>query len=412
MARWKTTRVVLVGLLGLLLAVVPLVGACAPGITPTPTNASKEATPAQQVAPLQVEKSPGGYDVVPLEYDEIVVAAVQMNAGPVDPNDPEPGIQRNLERMLYLCDAATAWPPEFGGGPLKLIAFPEFTLSGYDTTWTREDWLRIATMVPGPETEAIGQKAKELDCYIEFANYTQDPDWPGHFFNTSIIVSPEGEVIHQHWKAYAGFPGIGIEYATTVHDVLDEFVERYGWEAVWPVARTPIGNIATFVCSEGFAPETARAFAFNGAEILVRSIGGGAYNYGPGVGDCRLRMISDCAASGVYGVYANGGPAITMAGKGVAENVCGGGTMIIDPSGRILKQAEDSREQIIKASIPIASFRTKHSIPNIRTEIYVPILEQHPGLCPPNLYTLYEEEYGELPPDIGAAGQWSLKHAR
>ncbi len=348
------------------------------------------------------------YATVPLKLDEIRVAAVQMNSKPVDTRDPGKDINANLNHMLFLCEAAFTWPPD--PRPINLIAFPEFTLTGFDTMRTREDWLRIAIMVPGPETERIGQKAKELGCYIEFASHTQDPDWPGHFFNTSLIVGPEGRVIHQHWKAYYNFPGAGcLEYSTSVHDVLDAFVERYGWEAVWPVARTDIGNIATFICSEGFAPETARAFAMNGAEIIIRSIANGGYAYHdlPGVGDIRIRMRSDCIASDVYGIYANSdGGAILIGGKHMVESAGGGGSMIIDPSGLILAEANDTREQIVHATIPIASFRAKHQVPRIRTEIYAPVLEQHPGYVPPNLYADY------LPVDAQDALQWSLKHLR
>jgi predicted amidohydrolase len=346
------------------------------------------------------------YKTVPLDHNEIRVAAVQMNPQLIDPQNPSKGIKANLNHMLDLCDSAIIWPPT--PEPLHLLAFPEFTLTGFDTLWTREDWLRIAIMVPGPETERIGKKAKELNCYIVFASHTQDPEWPGHFFNTSLIVSPEGKVIHTHWKAYAGFPG-PLEYSTTVHDVLDEFVERYGWEAVWPVAKTPIGNIATYVCSEGFAPETARAFAMNGAEILVRCIAncGGLIEENPGIADQRLRMRSDCSSSHLYGIYTNSqGSDIYINGKRQVQNASGGGSMVIDPYGRILIEANDSLEQICHATIPIASFRAKHQAPRIRTEIYQPVLEQHPGRFPPNLYQNY------LPKDTKDALQWSLKHAR
>ncbi len=344
------------------------------------------------------------YDVVPLKFDEIRVASIQMNPTPVDPKDPQKGIQQNLEHMLSLCDAAVMWPPDPRG--VQLMVFPEFTLTGFNTLWTREDWMKIAIMVPGPETDRIGQKAKELGSHIVLSTHTRDVSWPGHFFNTSLIISPEGKVIHTHWKAY-GVPG-WLEYSTTVHDVLDKFVERYGWGAVWPVAKTDIGNIATFVCAEGFAPETARAFAMNGAEILVRCIANeGGRSEIPEVSDQRLRMRSDCAASHLYGIYTNSqGGSILINGKHTAENCGGGGSMIVDPYGRILNEANDSLEQIVHAIIPIKSFRSLHRTPSLRTELYVPVLEQHPGRFPPNLYSDY------LPADLLDARQWALKHAR
>ena len=161
-------------------------------------------------------------------------------------------------------------------------------------------------------------------------------------------------------------------------------------------------------CSEGHFPETARAFAFNGAEILVCSTANsGAITDFPGVGSRTIRMRSDCAASHLYGVFVDStGSGIRFRGKSLPENASGGGSMVVDPFGRILQKANDSREQAPRATIPIGFFRAKHEIPMIRTEIYVPVLQQHPGRVPPNLYSKY------LPRDAEDALCWSLQHAR
>jgi len=340
------------------------------------------------------------YDRVPLEADEVWMAAIQMNPEPIDPQHPERGIKGNLDHMLELCEATCAYPLR----QPRLLVFPEFTLNGFNDLWTRKDWMRIAIHVPGPETEAIGKKCKELNCYIAFASYTQEADWPDHFSNCSILVGPEGKVLHRHWKAYGGFPGT-LEYGTTVHDVLDEFIERYGWGAVWPVSRTPIGNIATCTCSEGMVPETARAFGLNGAEIICRCIGGGGTGQAPG-DQFVTQFRADCAFSNIYGIYANGGSGASVRGAPRFETHRGGSSMIVDPNGAILCQAADTREQPITAPIPIGLFRQNHRISRIRTEIYVPAYEQHPGYVPPNLYSEY------LPKDVNDAMQWSLKHIR
>lgn len=407
MTKWKLSTVVL----ALVLVVILTVGFV---LTPAKVEVTRaswlESARDVTTQSADLSLSPGGYEVVPLVKDWINVAAVQMNPKGVDTSTPatiKKSVKENVDHMLELCDAAFYWPP----GHKDLLVFPEFSLTGFEVYWTRADWLNIAISVPGPETERIGEKAKALNCYIAFGAHTTDPDWPGHFFNCSVIIGPDGEVILTHWKAYGGFPGIGIEYSTTVHDVLDEFVDRYGWDAVWPVARTPIGNLSSMICSESFAPETARAFAFNGMEILIRCIAGagpGLTGYDPG--KHIIQFQAQCAASGVYGVSSNCG-AWKTPGR-LTETAGGGGSVIVGPDGRILVQALDTREQVITASIPIAHLRARHRIPNIRTELYVPGYEQHPGQYPPNLYTLYEDEYGYLPPDIGEARRWSLEHAR
>ncbi len=338
------------------------------------------------------------YEVVPLKYNDITVATIQMKTKTVDPKNPKPAVKENVDHLCHLADAAFMWPR----GPKHLLCFPEFCLTGWSFDWTREDYLRIAIELPGEETEIIGKKAKQLNCYMAVACHTKENDWPGHYSHTSFIVSPEGKVIHRHWKAHRD-PGRG-EWATTVHDVLDEFVERYGWDAVWPVARTDIGNIATFICSEGFQPETARAFAFKGAEILVRLISGGAYVYSeaPFAGDPRITMRSYSMENSVYGIYCCGG----LWAQQLYENAMGGSSMIIDPNGRILKQSESPHETVISDIIPIAYFRQRHSIPFVRKELYDRVYAEHVGKYPPNMYSEY------LPKDAMDANTYARRKAR
>jgi len=360
-----------------------------------------------------------GYEVVPLAYEEIKVAAMQLVSLPVDDKNPSEGIDRNLQRMMAMCDKAKGH---------QLLVFPEFTLTkgqpGFCMNWTREQWLRVAIKAPGPEIEVIGDKAKEMNAYIVFASYTQEPDWPGHFMNSSMIVAPSGKLIHKHWKAYYGYAGIGIEYATTVFDVLTEFVKKYGWDQVWPVAKTPVGNLATYICSEGMWQESARSMAINGAEILCRSYGGG------GLGNKRGKFMTefrgDCAYNDCWGIYGNNGDP----NPGTPETSWGGSCMIVDPYGNIVAQAKGIGEEIVSATIPIGESRTPgkykfghapgnaHMTPTtyrggLRTELFAPMYLKHQGQFPPDLLTFYQQHNnGQLPPDYATTRKWYFDHAR
>ncbi len=290
--------------------------------------------------------------------------------------------------------------------------------------WTREDWLRVAVMVPGPETQAIAQRAKQHNCYICFSSYFQLPDWPGHFMNGSIILGPSGEIIYTHWKHYFGYPGIGLEYATNVFDVLDDFVERYGWDAVTPVVRTPIGNLAGYVCSESFFnSEIARVYAFKGVEVLCRSYGG--HGWATWNGRCIHTVQGDCAYNLVWAVACNGG---NSEEPDEPRNSPWGSSMIVDPCGNIVAMSDTIREDILTFTIPIGEFRTeanrydfygnRHLTPctyrgGVRAELFMPEYEKYLGQFPPNLMTKYQKEHdGELPPDFKTTREWYFKHAR
>ncbi|MFC2032012.1 nitrilase-related carbon-nitrogen hydrolase [Chloroflexota bacterium] len=358
-----------------------------------------------------------------LAYQDIKVAAVQMAPERVrDTNNPRPVIERNLRHMLEMCDEAAAQG-------CQLMVFPEFTLTrgeepGFCRIWTREEWLKIAIVIPGLEIQAIGQKAKQHRCYICFSSYFQLPDWPGHFMNGSIMLGPSGDVIYVHWKHYFGYPGIGMEYATTAFDVLDEFVDRYGWDAVTPIVRTPIGNLAGYVCSESFFnSEIARVYAFKGAEVLCRSYGG--HGWGLWHGRCIHTLQGDCAQNLVWCVASNHGN--TNDPDNPLDSPSGS-SMIVDPCGNIVAMSKTIREDIVTYTIPIAEFRTeanrydKFSNPHftpatyrggVRTELFIPEYKQHPGQFPPNLLTKYQIEHsGELPPDYKTTRFWYFKHAR
>ena len=108
-----------------------------------------------------------------------------------------------------------------------------------------------------------------------FGSYAKDRDWPNHVLSITTIIDPRGEVVGRHWKArnIKGLFGRFEVFTTTIYDVLDEYVEKYGREEVVPVTRTPVGNICT--TSTQLEPEIIRAFALRGGEIMLRTATGG-----------------------------------------------------------------------------------------------------------------------------------------
>ncbi|MFC2067786.1 nitrilase-related carbon-nitrogen hydrolase [Chloroflexota bacterium] len=352
--------------------------------------------PGELIEPITDQRG-GNYPRVPLEADEVRVCPVQFTSSwDIDPKNPKPEIQNNLDNMLTLATkAATAGAGVLGS---KLLVFPEFTITGYNFSWTREDWAKIAIEVPdGEELLAIRNKSKELGVYIAFASHTKHRDWPGHFFNSSMIVDDKGELIHWHWKPYSFSSGpSAFEWGTTVHDVLDEFIKRYGWDAVWPVAKTPIGNIATMTCSESFTPEHARMFALQGVEFLCLCIGGGGPENDHGKFMTNFR--ASCFTAGSYGIYSSSG---------------NGGSMVVNPLGQILNQAVDRADTTgITYRIPIAHLRNtwKPSLVglcDIRTDMIVPQYLRYAGRTPPNLYS----DYG-VPYDGKEAAKLAAQHKR
>ncbi len=192
------------------------------------------------------------------------VACLQTRSRAVDVHDAkkrDEGTRANILRIFDLIDYVTA----FGASDVKLIVTPEYAINARWNKMSVEDWMRISTTIPGPYTDLIAEKAKELKLYIAANMMEVHPDFPGRFFNCSFLIGPDGKLLIKHWKndnnAWV-FP------YTTPADIYTQFVAKYGREALFPVARTELGGIGLLTCGELGYPENARCTMMNGAEIL------------------------------------------------------------------------------------------------------------------------------------------------
>lgn len=349
--------------------------------------------PAGEGAPSVAKQ--GRYAVAPLRQEAINVSAIQSRVNAVDVRNLEPTMKANLDHVLQLIDyaqgSAEAWGGErLWGAKQDLICMHEFPIQGFQP-WTRAELNRVAIDLPGPESEAIGARAKKYDCYIAFGCYAREKDWPNHVINMSVIVGPDGQVVSKQWKArnILGLFGAGALIGTTVYDVLDRYVEMYGWDATIPIARTDIGNIA--MTAVGMEPMLYACQALKGAEILILTVTGGTN---------AEAAIATARANRVYCVGV--GNAVTPNNIGFAEAAGSRdeGTVVVDPRGTPLARSSNHHEDIVSARVPIADFRKTRRFPEYPMALFLPVLQQYEPTFEPNAFleslpNTYEEA-GEL----------------
>ncbi len=315
----------------------------------------------------------GRYAAVDLAKDSVRLGVVQSRVRGVRVSNHRQDIRANLAHMLELIDNAFHFV-----NSADILFFHEFPVTGWNT-WTRQEILKFALEIPGEETEEIGKKAREHGCYVVFGSYARDQNWPNHVLSITTVIGPDGEIVDKHWKARnikGAFPGVEL-FTTSIYDVLDEYVEMYGADAVLPVTRTPYGNIAT--SSVQREPEIFRAFAIKGAEIVLRTATGG---FTP------EDMQATSMYNGVYTAVCNN--AVSPDNPGFYDNAGGGGSTIYDPRGRVLAQADNAFEQMVAATIPIAQYRRRNRQPTMHSELYMPVLEAYRNPYGPNLFVDYQ----------------------
>lgn len=371
------------------------VGLAAGAATLAQSAAAQQQT-AQATGPggtaISVAKR-GVYETTPLRQDSINVSAIQSRVRGVDLKNLKKTMDANIKHVTDLIDYAQGSADEWGGERLwgakqDLICMHEFPIQGFQP-WNRKELNRIAFELPGPEVAAIGAKAKKYGCYIAFGCYAKEKDWPDHVINMSVIVGPTGEIVSKQWKArnILGLFGEGALIGTTVYDVLDRYVEMYGWDATLPIARTDIGNIA--MTAVGAEPMLYQCLALKGAEIMILTVTGGTN---------ADSAIAAARASRTYCVGVGNSVSPDNIGFAEAAGSKDEGTAIIDPRGTPLARSANHHEDIVSARVPIADFRKTRRFPEYPMALMLPVFQQYQPLFQPNAFLQ------SLPADYQEAG--------
>ena len=341
---------------------------------------SQAATNAPGAGSIAVAQR-GSYEKVALKQDFINVADIQSQLYSIDLRDKAATNKRNLQRVLRLIDLAQNSPEEWNGerrwgSKVDLICMHEFPIQGFQP-WTRKELNQIAYELPGPESEAIGERAKRYGCYISFGCYAKEKDWPDHVINMSVLVGPDGKIVSKQWKArnILGLFGDGALIGTTVYDVLDRYVEMYGWDAVLPVARTDIGNIA--ITAVGAEPMLYTCLGLKGAEVLVLSVTGGSN---------AESAIQTARANRLYTIGVGNAVSPNNIGFPESSGTRDEGTVIVDPRGTVLAKTDNHHEDIITARVPIADFRKTRRVQELPMALMLPVFQQYQPTFQPNAF--------------------------
>lgn len=172
-----------------------------------------------------------------------------------DWDDPETGVAENRDNMCALLERAAEFDPDF-------ISFPELALvngaRGDDVPYET-----VAEPVPGPTTEAIGERAQSLDSYVLVPMYERNGD---DVYNAVAFVGPDGDVRGTYRKI-----------ATTASSM--EKGLSPGSEV--PVWETEFGTVGALICWDARYPELAAVLGAKGANLVFHpTLGSGHRQFG------------------------------------------------------------------------------------------------------------------------------------
>ena len=256
---------------------------------------------------------------------QIKVAAAQM--GPNNEGTPREAI---VERMLALLEAAVR-------DGVELLVYPEMALTTYFPKKIRKDFDQFfETEVPPKSLEPLLRRAAEARVAVH-VGFCEKAD--GRYFNTALLTDRTGRLCGTFRKIHLP----GTKAPDGVAQVYEPYYFAHGDTGyrVWDCAGAKVG-IA--ICQDRRYPESYRALALQGAEIIL--IG---YNT-PGSA-LALDLNDLCMRAGAY---ANACWVVGVAKAGVEDGVeLIAGSSVINPLGQIIAKASTTGDELIAARIDL-----------------------------------------------------------
>jgi predicted amidohydrolase len=204
---------------------------------------------------------------------------------------------------------ATAYVEDAVRQGVELIVFPECMDTGYLFD-SPEHCRALAETVPnGPFLKALSMLAKKYAIYVASGITEWDPE-KEKIFNSGIMFNRKGEVICHYHK----------QFLATHDQNWFAFGERG-----CPVVETDLGRIGLLICFDGRIPEIFRAMAMQDADIIVDMANFFAMDQADMWGPARS--------------YENGVWLVAATKAGWERSIYyPGGSMIVDPKGRVLSK--------------------------------------------------------------------------
>jgi predicted amidohydrolase len=258
------------------------------------------------------------------------VALVQMNS--------QDDKALNLERGEAFVAQAATWGPD-------LVVLPEL--------WTylgpRKRHAEVAESIPGETSALLGRLAARYGFWIVGGSYLEAVKGAERFYNTSVVVSPEGDLVTRYRKLHLF--DIEVEGKT----YRESATMMPGAEAV--VVDAGRVRVGLSICYDVRFPELYRRLADRGARLVTVP---SAFTMETGKDHWEPLLRARAVENQVFVLAA------AQCGPHPPANACYGNAMIVDPWGTVLARA-GYREGVVVTDLDLAEQqRVRESLPALQ----------------------------------------------
>lgn len=229
---------------------------------------------------------------------------------------------------------------------VDLLVFPELSLTGYQL---KDLTLEVAHPLRAEPIQQLVDESNRLDLVFGLVE-----EGPGHLFYNTAIYASEGEIRHVHRKVY--LPTYG----------MFEEARHFARGRSFRSFDTKFGRMGLLICEDAWHPSAPYLLVQDGAEILIVLANAPAKGMGAQTMSAEenwYAMLSNYSMlHGVITLYANR--------VGTEDGITFfGGSMVVDPYGRILERGERFEPLLKVVDINLEDVRlARYQMPLMRDE--------------------------------------------
>jgi predicted amidohydrolase len=233
-------------------------------------------------------------------------------------------VEANVNTALGLMDTVRA----------DLYVLPELFSTGYNFANKTEVRSLAEPADQGRAAQALKTFAKQQGCYVVYGFAEEDR---GALYNSAALIGPSGT--------------LGVYRKVHLYDRENLFFEP--GDLGFPVFDTPFGKIGMMICFDWIYPESARALALKGAQLI-------AHPSNLVMPYCPDAMVTRCLENRVLAATAD---RVGVEDRGGFRLTYIGTSEIISPGGEILVRLSTDREEIAFVDIDPTLARSKRINP-------------------------------------------------
>lgn len=230
----------------------------------------------------------------------------------------------------------------------QIVVFPE-----YSTYLSQRGSKEVAETMDGDIVKKFKALAMAYQVYLHNGSFLEKDIETGKCFNTSLFISPEGEILAKYRKIHLFDVEIDENNAFKESDTFEP-----GNEVV--TVNTPFGTLGFAICYDIRFPDLFRALSDSGAEIIFLPA---AFTLFTGKDHWEPLIRARAIENQVYMVAAG------QFGERPVKKMSFGNSMVVDPWGTVIAKAAD-RPCTLVADIDLDYLKhVRKTLPSLKNKV-------------------------------------------